>query len=346
MRTLRFRGFTIVELLVVIAIIGILVAMLLPAIQKARASARSVTCRNRLKQIAIALDHYHGRHDRFPAGRQQGNGFSVLVAILPDVEQEPLYNSVNWLFRYSDSANSTVASSRINTFTCPADSQRTSFEFFQSTNYMGNAGSGTRPDTILNQRDPLDDPSNLRYEQDGIFWSGEDQPKNRSIHMRQQFITDGLSNTILYSETIIGPAAPGPPSGPFPDVRRYATRLANDTILTDILCTSPSSSVEYWGDRGNRWVNGSYGNSLYNHYLLPNDTRPDCFSTETPDPTVPFPVKPFNNRGHMAARSWHPNRTVNVVFVDSKTIPINPEIDPKVWRSISTRAGKESAPNL
>jgi len=349
MRTLRFRGFTIIELLVVISIIGILVALLLPAVQRARAQARSVQCRSRLKQIAIALDHYHSRYRMFPAGRQQGNGFSALVAILPDIEQENLYNTVNFLYRYSDPQNSTVAGSRVDTFSCPADSSHAFFETFQTANYMGNAGTGLRPDTMLNRRDPVDDPSNLRYEQDGIFWSGEDQAKNRSIHMRSQFITDGLSNTVIFSETIVGIG--GSPlgaiaGGKFPDARRYFMQVANTSPLTDAICQSPASAIEFSGERGNRWVNGSYASSLYNHYLLPNDMLPDCISTETPDPSAPFPVEPFNNRAHMAARSWHPGRAVNVVFVDGRSSSINPEIDKMIWRAISTRAGGESAPNL
>ena len=347
MRTLRFRGFTVVEMLVVIAIIGILAALLLPAIQRARAHARSATCRNRLHQIAVALDHYHSRYRMFPAGRQQSNGFSVLVAILPDVEQEPLYNTINWSFRYSDLQNSTVAGSRLDVFVCPSDSSHAFFETFQTANFMGNAGSGLRPDTMLSRRDPIDDPSNLRYEQDGIFWSGEDQPKNRSIHMRQQFITDGLSNTVIFSETLVGSGAPlGVFGSQFPDVRRYYTQVANTSPLTDAICQSPAGAIEFSGERGNRWVNGSYGSSLYNHYLLPNDLLPDCISTETPDPLLPFPVEPFNNRAHMAARSLHPGGTVNVVYVDARVIQVVPTVDSRVWRAISTRAGGESVPNL
>jgi len=96
------HGFTLVELLVVIAIIGILVALLLPAIQAAREAARRTQCQNNMKQIGLALQNYHGAHNEFPYGGSGSNfpggtgpsSFNWRVAILPYIEQQALYDSV------------------------------------------------------------------------------------------------------------------------------------------------------------------------------------------------------------------------------------------------------------
>ncbi|MEX0818435.1 MAG: DUF1559 domain-containing protein, partial [Pirellulaceae bacterium] len=94
----RTQGFTLVELLVVIAIIGILVALLLPAVQAAREAARRMSCNNNLKQLALAAHNYHDTYKVFPAnannrdasrGKPPTNGFSWISKTLPFFEQGP-----------------------------------------------------------------------------------------------------------------------------------------------------------------------------------------------------------------------------------------------------------------
>jgi prepilin-type N-terminal cleavage/methylation domain-containing protein len=100
MVTRRRLGFTLVELLVVIAIIGILVALLLPAIQAAREAARRSQCGNNLKQIGIALQNYHDTYKRFPIGARNGIGnnwgASFYVGLLPFMEQQSLFERWPW----------------------------------------------------------------------------------------------------------------------------------------------------------------------------------------------------------------------------------------------------------
>src|SRR6188474_2864139 len=97
----RERGFTLIELLVVIAVIGILVALLLPAVQQAREAARRTQCRNNLKQIGIAMSNYHDVHQTFPPGRLrnpvdgQGRCFSAYAYLLPYLEATTLYDQIN-----------------------------------------------------------------------------------------------------------------------------------------------------------------------------------------------------------------------------------------------------------
>jgi prepilin-type N-terminal cleavage/methylation domain-containing protein len=139
MTRLRRGGFTLVELLVVIAIIGILVALLLPAVQAAREAARRMQCGNNLKQIGLALHNYESAYKTFPAspgyptsetpgGRyaQAWLAWSGLAYLLPFLEQGPLHNKIDFKYRWdSDQGgsvnNTVVARTRIATFVCPSD---------------------------------------------------------------------------------------------------------------------------------------------------------------------------------------------------------------------------------
>ena len=126
------RGFTLIELLVVIAIIGILVGLLLPAVQAARESGRRAQCQNNLKQIGLALANYEGTFGAYPFG-VGGTGvpgrvprWSAQSQLLLFMEQTQLFNSLNfsflpWNFQPLGLPNSTAVSTRIATFLCPSD---------------------------------------------------------------------------------------------------------------------------------------------------------------------------------------------------------------------------------
>lgn len=124
----RAPGFTLIELLVVIAIIGLLVALLLPAVMSAREAARRAQCSNNLRQIGLALHGYHDLHSLFPPGgwewRPYGNTTKRQLAwsmlILPHLEQAPLYNTLNILRPFDSPANSTGASTILSVFLCPS----------------------------------------------------------------------------------------------------------------------------------------------------------------------------------------------------------------------------------
>jgi prepilin-type N-terminal cleavage/methylation domain-containing protein len=134
-RTSQRRGFTLIELLVVIAIIGILLALLLPAVQQAREAARRTACRNHLKQLALAAHNYHDTHKTFPFGAvgplpgvgggpsrfPQYAGFKshgLGMYLLPYVDQQPLYNAYNWNVHWYE--NQPVVNTQLPFWKCPS----------------------------------------------------------------------------------------------------------------------------------------------------------------------------------------------------------------------------------
>ena len=132
-KTPRIRpGFTLIELLVVISIIGILLALLLPAVQAARNAARGLQCQSNLKQLALACLNYESAHSTFPIGVARmfdpdpafnffGDDRSLFVSLLGQLEQQPLYNAVNFSRSIQSSANSTINGVGLNVLWCPSD---------------------------------------------------------------------------------------------------------------------------------------------------------------------------------------------------------------------------------
>jgi prepilin-type N-terminal cleavage/methylation domain-containing protein/prepilin-type processing-associated H-X9-DG protein len=207
------RGFTLIELLVVIAIIAVLISLLLPAVQSAREAARRAQCINNLKQLALALHNYHDVNGVFPMGDPfytfdyppvgLSDNQSIFVSVLGQMEQQAVFNSVNFPMNVYSAANMTIQRVGLNVLWCPSDSKAqnidqpsggaTDFDVslmrVAHSSYAGCSGLWyhhtwypTTPPTL----------QQLTAQDNGIFYI------NSSIRIAA--ITDGTSNTILLSE--------------------------------------------------------------------------------------------------------------------------------------------------
>ncbi len=193
------RAFTLIELLVVIAIIGLLIALLLPAVQAAREAARRAQCVNNLKQLGLALHNYDGTHRAFPpgyvsnftaAGDDIGPGWGWAAMLLPQFEQGPLFNAVNFNLNIEAPANSTGRMPNISIFLCPSDTVRPSWWALKRTL------TGAPTERICQVA-----PSNYV----GMYGTSEPGVNGDGSFFRNSFIslrdiTDGTAQTIVIGE--------------------------------------------------------------------------------------------------------------------------------------------------
>jgi len=210
------RGFTLVELLVVIAIIGILVALLLPAVQAAREAARRMSCSNNLKQIGLAIMNYESSHKKLPPGGETTDynsgatsfkrGFwphSVLTIMLPYMEQSAVYDKMNLGYAYNDSryvANQVAARTDVPIFICPSDPVKGQADlgYYGRTDYFATVYVDIDPVTgarnkATNADGALAFPATVELTS-GKFWTIKAGADDLSA------ILDGTSNTIAFIE--------------------------------------------------------------------------------------------------------------------------------------------------
>lgn len=347
-------AFTLIELLVVVAIIALLIGLLLPAAQNARESARRAQCINNLKQIALAVQNYHGDWNCLPLGEMPGY-LSAHVAILPYLDQRNIYNSINfivlnipgygpagrapaWMYAVSQTAGET----KVDTFLCPSEiyADRALPEWtdehleFWPTNYAWNSGTWW--------------PSAKRW--DGLFGRTlSDDPKHPAPPdppiglIRFASVVDGLSMTLLVSEVAAGPLGPQSelsrtrysecyqvgPIGP-------TTSLANAVSMCESVDwrTGPLP-FGYWRFKGYPWMEGTLWRNWFNTARTPNRTccvDGSLFNGPARDRNWWFMLKP--------ASSYHP-ATVNAAMADGSVRTIKQTIDPHIWMSLSTRDGRE-----
>jgi prepilin-type N-terminal cleavage/methylation domain-containing protein len=206
-RAVRRSAFTLIELLVVIAIIGVLIGLLLPAVQKVREAANRMTCENNLKQIGLAFHTYHDTYQLFPAAGSDGPnqtccnattraGWTWLFAITPFIEQNNVYNLPN-----TAAGNTTVAQSITKIYYCPSRRQPTVYSSGAKSDYAGNGGknmAGRGAQGVLVAQWLVPSPS---------------MPIDAPIEQTRRIadITDGTSNTLLAGEkqchiTVLGSA--------------------------------------------------------------------------------------------------------------------------------------------
>lgn len=320
-------AFTLIELLVVIGIMGVLMILLLPAVQSARESSRRASCSNNLRQLGLGAQEYHNAHASFPSGsqakpypNQPGNAWtfyrwSALALLAPYVEEKAALQALDLDVPLYTSSNFNVTPQNVNgvalvipLFLCPSDSGQTVSPGFGPTNYAACAGSGLGGGT----------PN----ETDGVFFVNS--------HVKMSKITDGTSKTALFSESSLG----------MPSSTGRDPRVDYKFFLSAPLTEQACSITPLWNQtnpRGFAWVNGEYRCALYNHHYPPNYTLPDCIGV-TLGGGVQLQYTPF---GWRTARSLHV-RGINLALADASVQFVTDTVDPAVWQALSTREGGES----
>jgi prepilin-type N-terminal cleavage/methylation domain-containing protein len=253
-------GFTLVELLVVIAIIGVMVGLLLPAVQAAREAARRMSCQNNLKQIGLALHNYHDTHNTFPPGAVWGVGprapFTLPyhhtwnVMILPFMEQQGLYDSINKALpiwpQVLPTTNQLIISQQIPTLRCPSDAGSSKAEENHNigvTNYAGSEGYHWWETANIGVGWP--NPTESAGYADVISHTADFQnifTQNRTRAMKD--VKDGTSNVIMVSEK----DSAGFGGGPIRTSGRGVVRRGNNRVFCSALV---ATAVNGWaGNEG------------------------------------------------------------------------------------------------
>jgi prepilin-type N-terminal cleavage/methylation domain-containing protein/prepilin-type processing-associated H-X9-DG protein len=301
----RCSGFTLIELLVAIAVVGILMALLLPAVHSVREAARRMQCVNNLKQLALACQNYHGANNVFPVGApfmfdQQlgyfGTTQSLFVSILPYLEQPALYNAVNFDRSIYVSSNYTIFATGLEALWCPSDPDirmKTEWDWGEEpltptvkyTSYAGNTGWWT-VDPWLYSGDERNSARNGQT--NGVFVP----LTSTSIGM----ITDGASNTFLLSERAHGKLKTEDAYDMYDLAHWWADATACDTRFWTLYPINPFKKIQNFVEDGG-WTAYSAAPSSYhpggaNFAFADGSVRPikDSINTWKADPRTGFPL--------------------------------------------------------
>ncbi len=335
----KASAFTLIELLVVIAIIGVMVGILLPAVQAAREAARRTQCINHMKQIGLALHNYMSVHKTLPFGKGPSYPGAPVYArwsqhalILPFMEESALYEKLDFNYPpetpgmggvlafmppYVNANGKNAIGSRtpVAGFFCPSD-EAPSDPWQAQNNYVANQGSwlcdrGDEPAL------PTDtNPSEL---QTGVFYF--------KSKVSSAGILDGMSNTAFFSEKIRGHGVP--------DVRSDLYVIPSQTTLaaTTNVCNSlnPATATPLSSKWGYSWVMGENCCSQYNHVAVPNSKS--CGGTGF--------LGTMTNMAMQISPASHHTGGVNMLMGDGAVRFTTNNIDLTLWRAIGTRANSE-----
>lgn len=335
----RRVAFTLVELLVVIAIIGVLVALLLPAVQAAREAARRTQCLNNVKNLSLGALTYESRQGKLPFSRKFDvwDAYTWTQSILPGIEQQALYE-LYWtlpepVYRNNSREDQNVGPmgddarrrqarhTPIELFCCPSDKAPQPNELydpgwgFMRSTYRGCTGAG---DLYGNRIFAVDGPVPIAAWK-GVFglnkYTGNRaQEKTQATNLRE--ISDGTSNTLMFSEGLV-PETPD------------------------------------WGGAIGETIYGNMGGALFSAYETPNSAAPDQIAGHCPGQLDSSYTAPCNSivahggasgggdRVHAAARSLHAGG-VNASMVDGSGKFVNDNVDRNVWRAAGTMANDET----
>ncbi len=348
------RGFTLIELLVVIAIIAVLIALLLPAVQAAREAARRAQCVNNLKQIGIALHNYHSTNNSFPLGCSeyiistdakrknnfQWDNWSCHAMMLGYLEQTSLYNAANFSVGNNEGSNyfinSTVTKTTIKGFVCPSDPYAggssatiTTFQPQLASNdcsYLGSQGTTT-----------MTPQQNSATGSTGLFFY--------YVVYGIQHVTDGTTNTIAFSEGLVGNPSQATKGYRGTAVMGVSSILAANLLdansnpaaiqqaLTDCnTAFQTGNNLNQW--RGLYWEIGANGMTWFNTIVPPNSKNYQWSNCRDQGGGWPDEAT-FAN-----ASSNHPGG-VNTLMADGSVRFIKDSVNQQTWWALGTRAGGE-----
>jgi len=330
-RAVRRVGITLVEVLVVLGIVTVLMGLLLPAVQSAREAARRTQCQSNLRQLGVAMHNYIDIHSRIPGIMQQtvirmsptapplllDRNLSPQAQLLPFLDHAAIAQQINLAETGNGSGdeppvsslNAKIMNHSIRVFECPSDTVSQG-----GLSYRMCAGS--TPSWHQERRSNGD--SALK----GIAYNYQGLQISR--------ITDGFSNTIAFSERVVGDR----------DVSRYdpwrdraIVELGRGSFPSDVAADCeriPIPSTSHHSFDGATWLLTDWRYTLYNHVLPPNSRIPDCGTS-------------FGKA--VAARSYHTSG-VNVLFVDGSSRFVHEQIDLELWRALSSIDGDETIPEF
>lgn len=346
------RGFTLIELLVVIAIIAILVALLLPAVQQAREAARRSDCKSKLKQLGIALHNYHDVHSKFPGNemacvRNPGTtrnrcweGWSGIAMILPFMDQAPLYETINFNASYGNNTlvngnrNRTVRNTLIPAILCPSDPTARKWTAASApSSYMLSAGPVSA-------------------------WARPNGPGafSRYSSKSSRDFTDGMSNTILAGEGVVGAnnnrKAAGfrnSKAGNLPNAvgtgnrHEWSNSPANlaliQTYYDNCAGAAPASGIHGNDDQANRfWAAGqNFWGPWFNTLMPPNSGSDGNFKTINCDNNDSITEMRIKN-----ASSYHVGGA-HCLMADGGVVFASDNIDHGIWVGAGSINGEENA---
>jgi prepilin-type N-terminal cleavage/methylation domain-containing protein/prepilin-type processing-associated H-X9-DG protein len=306
------NGFTLVELLVVIAIIGVLVALLLPAVQAARESARRSQCSNNLKQMGLAVHNFHDTYGKLPSSDRPNTTVTVrssgLTFLLPFIEQQVMFDKYDQTKNWSHADNLPITSKQVKTYQCPSSPEPLRLDGDPQPNWNGNIVAVTDygPTISVDQR----------LKAAGLVDEADVGLLQKNATARFADCTDGLSNTVMYGE-----------SAGRPQIYRKGKKVG----------TVPTQKVN--GGGWSRAANDfSIDGSSYDGTSFPGPCAINCANGEDVGNTFPFPY--YQGEGSSEVYAFHPGGAM-FAFGDGSVRFLSQSIDIRDFARQVTRARGE-----